>query len=175
MDPIHLYSNYAIFAVFVCLLLTAAALDVTGFVIPNWVSLSVAVLFFIAAAVLPVDTAWASHLGAAAAVLMGGLVIYAMRILGGGDIKLITALSLWAGFEHLPMLLLYIALGGGIMALAPIVLRRVLLSVTIHVPAIEGLSRTRRAGDTRNLAYGVAIAAGSIVVALDLPHFTPIL
>ena len=56
--------------------------------------------------------------GIALLALCVGIAVWQLGWLGGGDVKLIAALSLWAGPSHLAGLLLAIALGGGVLALA---------------------------------------------------------
>jgi prepilin peptidase CpaA len=87
------------FYLYVILLLIAAATDIWKFIIPNLISLAVIALFVALALMQPFPVAWGSHLGAAALFFAGGLLLYRFNILGAGDVKLLTALSLWAGFS----------------------------------------------------------------------------
>ncbi len=170
MDKYYLYLLGSVFGAYVLLLITAAVFDVAKFIIPNVIVVALAALFVIATIVLPFDTDWISHAGAAAAVFLSGALAYRFKVLGAGDVKLMTAVSLWVGFEHLPLLLLYIALSGGALAIFSVLLRRVVLAVAIHRPLSGGgiLPRWLVAGE--KIPYGVAIASGSIIIGGSVPH-----
>ena len=170
MDPFYLYSIYEIFAAYVCLLLIAAILDIKSFVIPNWTAIALAALFLVPAAVLPFDTAWVSHLGGAAAVFIAGLVAYRFRVLGAGDVKSLTAVSLWTGFDKLPALLLYVALSGAVLVVAVFAIRCVLLALAARWQFVERVLRLRFMERRGKLPYGVAIASGAILIANGLPQ-----
>src|SRR3546814_7596406 len=108
------------FWTYVALLLAAAAFDVGRFVIPNWISVALVALFGLALLAHPVSPPWLFHLGATGLVLAVMLVAYRFGVVGGGDLKLMTAVSLWAGLDALPQLLLCTALAVGAFALDPI-------------------------------------------------------
>ena len=113
MDAYYLEITRGAFYLYMILLLTAAITDIWKFIIPNLISLAVIALFVALALLQPFPIPWGSHVGAAALFFAGGLLLYRFNILGAGDVKLLTALSLWAGFGHLADLLLGVALCGG--------------------------------------------------------------
>ena len=80
-------------------------------------------LWLVAAATGDARPIWPA-VATAAAVLVVGITVWRCGWLGGGDVKLIAALSLWAGPGHLASLLLATALCGGLLALAVIVAGR---------------------------------------------------
>jgi prepilin peptidase CpaA len=54
-----------------------------------------------------------------------GFVLFAIGMkFGGGDAKLLAALTLWLGFADLPVFLVIMALTGGVVALAVLTLRQ---------------------------------------------------
>ena len=61
---------YTITSVFSILLILAAIFDVWKFVIPNFISVGIVVLFFVASSLIPMQTYWLSHLGAASATFV---------------------------------------------------------------------------------------------------------
>ncbi len=170
MDKYYLYLLGSVFGSYVLLLITAAVFDVTKFIIPNVIVVALAALFVIATILLPFDTDWISHAGAATAVFLSGALAYRFKLLGAGDIKLMTAVSLWVGFGHLPSLLLYIGLSGAALAIFLVLLRRAVLAIAIHwsLAGIGTLPRLFVAGG--KIPYGVAIASGSIIIGGSLPH-----
>ena len=79
-----------ILAGYVGLFALAAVYDVYSFRIPNWISVALSVLFLAAAVLAWGETAWVSHIAAGLAVLVVGIVFFALGWLGGGDVKLIA-------------------------------------------------------------------------------------
>jgi prepilin peptidase CpaA len=134
--------------VFVLLLLAAAAWDVTTYRIPNWLCLLVAVAGL--ALTLPLDGAWLPRLASFAVVAPVVLVLYALKGMGGGDVKLLAATALWIPFPTLPTFILALAVAGGAQALVFIVLRR--------------LRRTAApsAAPRRRMPYALSIAAAGL-------------
>ncbi len=170
MSENYLYLLYSLSAVFGVLLLIAAVYDGTQFIIPNPIVVGVAALFFVAAILLPFETTWWSHLGAALAVFCVGLIAYRLRALGAGDVKLITAVSLWTGFEFLPHLLLWVALAGGVVTIG-LLMARFAFSRVPFLHAIErkgALPRVLSWGAP--VPYGVAIAMASLYLGTRMPH-----
>lgn len=169
-EPQYVYIFYAAFSGYALFLLVAAVNDTARFIIPNFVSIGLVVLFLITALLLPFKTNWLSHLGVAFLVFSVGLFFYKFKILGAGDVKLITALSVWAGWERLDFLLLYIVIAGGVLAVGLAALRLVLFATLIHAPAglITAVPRLLQTG--QHIPYGVAIASGGLYLAFELPH-----
>ncbi len=103
----------------------------------------------------------------AAAVFVVGFVIWRLGSLGGGDVKLLVAAAFFVGPDGALVLFAGTALVGGALALAYILVPKLLpiLVVRFAGPAAFG------AGDRpRSLPYGVAIAAGfACTVVPSLP------
>src|SRR3546814_19841178 len=139
MDSFLLFDFF--FWTYGALLVGAALFDAGRFIIPNWISLALVGLFALAVLVHPLPIDWLSHLGAMALVLVAMLVIYRFGIIGGGDLKLLTAVSLWVGFDALHTLIMWLGLDGGALDLGLLVLRRLapcllvvqILAHTVHV------------------------------------------
>lgn len=170
MDESYSQVLYIIFGLYVALLCVAAAFDTWKFVIPNLIAVALVALFVATAFYLPFEVDWLSHLGAGVAVFAAGAVLYAMNKLGGGDVKLLAAVAVWTGFEHLTDLLLYVAVGGGALAIGLIVLRRLILGVRVAGAggATSTLPRVLLNGEA--VPYALAIAPSAILVGRDLPH-----
>ncbi len=160
---------YAVFVAYCMLLVAAAAFDTWKFIVPNRVSFGLAGLFLISAPFLPLPVDWLSHLGAAGAVLAVCFVPFAMGRLGGGDVKLVTAVSLWTGFEYLLEFLVYASLAGGILALVLVLIRRLLKGRPIGQVGVDDqvLPRVLRIGES--VPYALAIAPAAILVGGLLP------
>lgn len=160
---------YTLHGVLAVLLLVAAACDVWKLIVPNLVSVAVAGLFGASAALLVgqgVD--WISHLTAAGAVFGAGLIAYRLSILGAGDVKLLTAVALWAGLAYLLPVFVSVAFVGGLMGLAVIGLRCFVHLLALYIPTNRGVLKVRGIVEQNKLPYALPIAVGSIWVMAQM-------
>lgn len=184
MDEFALLFRYGAFGLFCLLCLAAAVFDLWKMIIPNAVSILLVALFFANALVLTLvsgySVAWLSHLGAMAAVLFVGLVAYRFGVLGAGDVKLLSAVSLWAGFEKTllePVVLDYllldylilVALFGGGLSLGLLLLRRLLVGLLLLQSSPQNITLPRYLLPREHMPYGVAIALPAIYLAIKMP------
>jgi prepilin peptidase CpaA len=100
-------------------------------------------------------------LACGAVVFAAGAAAFAAGALGGGDVKLLAAASLFAGAGLISDFLLVTALAGGVLGVA------VLAGTPIGPLALEA-DATLRTRLRRGLPYGPAIAAGGLWVAASL-------
>lgn len=173
MDESILIVFYVASGLYALLLLTAAVFDTCKFIIPNAITIALVGLFIVAALLSPFDMGWRdwlSHIGAAAAVLAGGAVLFAFNVLGGGDVKLLTAVSFWAGFDYLLDLMLLVSVGGGALALGLIILRRILLSLGTALPGFEKIKLPRVLVSGEAVPYALAIVPSSIYIGMNFPQ-----
>ena len=156
--------EHALLFVFPAVMFLAAASDLASMTIPNRLSLALVTGFAVLAVLvgMPFETAlW--HLGAAAATLAVGFVLFAFGWMGGGDAKLAAATALWLGFALLPDYIAVTAIIGGVVTIGILILRRWPLS-----EAARGRSWLVRLHDKRNgVPYGVALALAALIV---FPH-----
>lgn len=143
-----------------CLVIAAGLHDLTTMKIPNWIS-GLVILFFFPAAFLvglsPMTVA--VHFGVAVVALLVGMGLFAMRVIGGGDAKLMAAVCLWLGLTGSAMFILWTALAGGVVCLVLIFARRDLRPHVIGAPAwVDTLLEPK--GD---LPYGIAVAIGALM------------
>ncbi len=173
MDESYMMILYIAFALYTLLLGIAAVFDTWKFVIPNAIAVALVVLFIVTALLLPFEMTWMewlSHVGAAVAVFIGGAVLYAFNKMGGGDVKLLTAVAFWAGFEHLTELLLYVAIAGGVLAISLIVMRKTIMSLGAANTRLAEVKLPRILLDGEAVPYGLAIAPISIYLGTKLPQ-----
>lgn len=97
--------------------LAAMLCDVTRFRIPNAIPLAIAALFPLFALTATMPAPWLSHLAAGGLALTVGLVLFQLRLFGGGDVKLIAAIALWLGLSGLPQFLMHMGLIGGVLGI----------------------------------------------------------
>jgi prepilin peptidase CpaA len=145
---------------FAACLLCAAALDLRSRRIPDAFSLGIVLAFaaiVVAGNVGLGAAAW--HVLAAALVFAAGAGLFAAGMIGGGDVKLMAASSLWIGWSDTLRFLLLVALLGGALAAAALLARR--------VPRDGRAARLRRLIDAdEGLPYGVAIAGAALLIGL---------
>lgn len=151
-------------------LLAGARRDVLTRTIPNWVSGFVAV-----AGLLLRSLAGDLVLALAAALLsVSGLwVLWRCGMLGGGDVKLISACALLVAPGRLPSLLAAIVISGGALGVAYLLLRSLRLPQVRTVPARHARPLVRlvrieawRARRGVGVPYGCAITAGALAVVV---------
>lgn len=152
------------------LVCTAAWWDFSTHRIPNWLSVSgLAVALLLRALVGFSSLALGLEgLGLALAV---SLAVYALRAIGGGDVKLLAALGAFFGFPKVIGALALMAVLGGAFALVSMV-RRGLLPLLIFntVDLVKSWRTLGRTGELRTLdspgaltiPYGVPIALGTL-------------
>ena len=133
----------------------AGWLDATQRRIPNWLCALAAGLGLLAAAILGGWSALGSHALHMAVALCGGLVLYALRGIGGGDAKFYAGVAAWFSLGQGALLLCSVALAGLVLLVLWFTYRRIK-----RLP----IKRTK---DTLadSLPYGLAIGAGAIVAA----------
>lgn len=138
--------------------LYAAFSDLQQYRIPNWTSALAALSFVLYAVAAGMDSStFAWHAGVGAIVLAVGFALFAFGTFGGGDAKLLSAVSLWAGPRHELIVLFVIALAGGILALAVLIFRR--------FPISQRLTAWKQMhSEERGIPYGVAIAVGAVAL-----------
>lgn len=114
-DPIR----YGLLAALAIALLVAAVTDLRSRRIGNWLNVGIALgapLFWWASGLAP----WpdiALQLGIAFATFAVLAVLFALRLMGGGDVKLLAALALWIEPALFVQLIILMALLGGILTI----------------------------------------------------------
>jgi prepilin peptidase CpaA len=106
-----------------------------------------------------------SGLLAAVVVLLPGLLLFALRVFGAGDIKLATVMALYLGVGALGRFVLGACLMGGILAVVAVCVRRYATPLLSDVPPRHWLDRIRQGG--RDVPYGVALAVPFIVLLTE--------
>lgn len=154
---------------FALLLLAAAWQDLRTLHIADALSIAIVCIFLAWALIgLAQGTLSLSVLGLAAACAVGifaaGAAAFALGSLGGGDVKLLAASSLFAGPALLFDFVMVTALAGGLLSLA-ILAGAPIGPATTTGTAGEVTVRSRLRG---GLPYGPAIAAGGLWVAASL-------
>jgi prepilin peptidase CpaA len=145
-------------AAFLGLVLFAAASDIGSMTIPNWVSIALALGFPLAA--FSAQMPWAQiglHAGVGVLVFLAGFALFSIGVLGGGDVKVIAAVSVWTGIAALAPFAFWTTAAGGVLALAVLLARKAVAPADTH-PAFLN----RLLDPARGIPYAVAIAVGAI-------------
>lgn len=140
------------------LLLWAAWSDATSFRIPNSLTLALLLLYIADyfSRAEPPDLMPA--LGTALIVLLVGLALFAAGLMGGGDVKLLAAATLWVGPQEAMDFAILTSVFGGLLGLV------LLTPLAKRMPLPAGMSEAdvTRAW-RRPMPYGVAIALGGLI------------
>lgn len=146
------------------LMILAAVSDCASLRIPNWLTGLTALAFF--------PMAWASamplaefgwHLLAGAMLFFAGYALFALRLFGGGDAKLMAAAGLWFGTSQSVNFLVMTALAGGALALIVAAWSFLSLGWDINGGARSLPMRQRLKQWAPKVPYGIALAVGAIL------------
>ena len=143
--------HYGLLVALAIALLFAAATDIRRRQIDNWLNLAIALaapLFWWTSG-LSLWPGVALQLGIAALAFGVLAALFALRMMGGGDVKLLTALALWIEPGAFLQLLLVMAVSGGVL--------------TVVMAAWHAL---RRESGRLAVPYGVANAFGALWVII---------
>jgi prepilin peptidase CpaA len=149
--------QYVLLGALAIALLVAAFTDIRRRQIDNWLNLGIAAaapLFWWASGLsLWPDIAWQVGIALLTFVVCAGL--FAIRAMGGGDVKLLAALALWVTPPAFLNLVVIMALLGGVLTLVMAVWHR-----------------ARGSRDRLAIPYGVAISSAGLWVLSS--HFLPL-
>jgi prepilin peptidase CpaA len=141
--------HYGLLIALAIALVFAAFTDIRRRQIDNWlngaIALGAPLFWWSSGLALWPEVAIQIGVALAALVLLAGL--FALKLMGGGDVKLLTVLALWVRPEVFVQLLVIMALAGGVL--------------TIVMGAWHVMRRQR---DRLAIPYGVAIAFGGLWV-----------
>jgi len=91
---------------------------------------------------------------------------FALGVMGGGDVKFIPIVALWAGTSHILNFLLITAMVGGLFAAAIIIQNR--LKASKYFKSSENINLSMAKERESEVPYGVGIAMGGLYVACQL-------
>ena len=156
--PVETMLSAACLLAFVGLVLYAAASDIATMTIPNWVSIAVVLLFPLAALLAHMTPLQIGiHVGIGVLMFLAGFALFSMGVLGGGDVKVIAAASVWTGLAALTPFAYATTIAGGVLAAIMIVARR-----TAKPSEKRPAFLNRLLGPENGIPYAVAIAVGAL-------------
>jgi len=142
------YLSYGLLAALAIALLVAAFTDFRHRKIDNWLTAAIALgapLFWFAMGLTLPEIGWQIGIAIASFAVLAGL--FAIGAMGGGDVKLLTALALWIRPDWFLQLIVIMALLGGLLTI---------------VFGAWHIARRRR--DRIAIPYGIAISAAGLWV-----------
>lgn len=164
--------SFALGALFLSLL--AMLIDLKTARVPNWLTGGGLIVGF------GVRTSLMGAAGLEAALagaLFGGGILFIpflVRGIGGGDVKLMAAVSAWLGIGHALVFILATAIAGGLLALGYLAVRKQTaealskIARTIRFHLAVGLRPLEPGGGSIHLPYTLAIASGALFVFLSV-------
>ena len=162
---LSLLSVAVAYALFPLCMVGAALWDMRTFTIPN--CLCIALVASFALAVLLAGLSMhdlVPHLVAGGIALLIGFVLFAFRVIGGGDGKFLAASALWFGWPDASAYAVYFSLAGGALVLTLLILRNMTLPPA-HLATRPWIVRLY--DPKGGVPYGVALAIGGLLV---YPH-----
>jgi prepilin peptidase CpaA len=142
------------------MMVIAAITDIRSYKIPNWLTGLTALLFIPAAIISGMPVAvMAAHVATGLILFFVGYGLYALRLFGGGDAKMMAAAGLWLGASQTMMFLILTALAGGALA----IVFMVLAAIQLHTEMTDSSFTKSLRKLAPKLPYGVALAIGAIL------------
>jgi prepilin peptidase CpaA len=180
-DWIHILAACAT----VLLLLAAGISDIRRYRIPNTYVYAIVIAFAIGAIF---NVSWAAigwSVLAGVGMFLLGAGLFALRLFGGGDVKLAAAMALWTSLVDLPRFLLITTAAGGLLGVVLLLKRwRQRLALANQPAPLSDASHTDTPSANgpsgqklmNHMPYGVAIAIGGFDFFITSPHspFVPI-
>lgn len=147
---------------FFCMVLTVLMImvmitDFTRFTIPNRLVLAFIVLYPVMLVALGSRPEWYWDIAIAVGMFLLGFVIFSLKLMGGGDVKLLAASSLYVGKEAFLYFVIGVALWGGALALGLLVAREIVPYIYMKLgKKADTIPQVFTAGQPA--PYGLAIA-----------------
>ncbi len=156
----------ALLMIFPLAMFYSAASDLLTMTISNKVSIVLVFFFVVLSLAIGMEfqtILW--HWSLAAIVLLTGFGFFAAGWVGGGDVKLAAASSLWLGWEFTLPYLTFAGFMGGILTLVLLIARSKLLPPSLT--KIDWISRLLKKDE--GVPYGIALGPSAAFVYLQTP------
>ena len=150
-------------ALLLALLSVAAYTDLRARRIPNTIPVLVIALFIVVLAFTPdLREVWHWRLASFSIAFIVGFILFATRIMGGGDVKLFAALALWHPLSDLGALAILTAVAGAGVALffAALDFYQARRNASPETSVLSDLRQSLKA----RIPYGVAIFLGQAAI-----------
>ncbi len=163
----HIFSpdvlNIIIKAIYAAALCYGCISDIKSLKIPNSVSGVVLVLFFVNYWLMDPQESIKQHIAVGGGAFVLTFALYALGYMGAGDVKLISALMLWAGPKDGLTFLVIMTMVGGLLAALLLIARKsmALWPSTYHYIPSRRLKSWAKLGI---FPYGIAICTAGLIL-----------
>ena len=145
------------------LALWASVEDFRGLQIPNFISVAILASFLAAWAFDRhlVGGSWWLPFAISFGIFVLSYLMFAVNIMGAGDSKLATVLSLWLGFKGLLIFIFYMSLAGGVLGVLTLLIKK-------YKPFKSSSGNgwiVQVQGGRNAVPYGIAITLGFFMAA----------
>lgn len=155
------YVDLAILAVFAFAVCLAAIEDVRVFRIPNWASATVVIAFVPYAALHLGLWEIGMHLVVAVTIFVITATFWKFRFIGGGDVKLLSAVGLWLGLDMAFPFMLLMTGASVVIAVVLLVVRHFSWAIYSGVP-LRPMLRMVAIAETGKCPYALPIAIAAL-------------
>ncbi len=147
--------------IFVGLVITCAINDFRSLTIPNKIILIMLALFPLAALIAPDHFPVINHLMAAGLIFIISYILFVLKLMGGGDTKMMTVVGLWLGLNNLSSFVVIMAITGGLLACISLILKKNKKLLPKNSKPNSWFDQLKN--DKSVVPYGIAIALGAIL------------
>ncbi len=148
-------------------LLWAMLSDARRFEIPNLVPVILLVGYLVAAVGLQSELHIVlRQLAIGFVALLIGMAMFTLRIVGGGDVKLLASCLPWLAPLQMPVFLFWMAFTGGILSLCALLIRH-----KFSGTSLDQTAWLKRVCDEKKIPYGVAIGCAGLITLPGIPFF----
>ncbi|MBB1249404.1 prepilin peptidase [Rhizobium sp. G21] len=161
----------AVLVIFPLCMAMAATNDFLSMTIPNRLSVILVASFLLIApfsGLSVVDFGW--HLLTGLTVFVAGFALFALRVMGGGDAKILAASAIWYGWTAAAVnYFAYVGLFGGVLSVVVLLLR-----ANSNLIIASGLPVPATMMQANKVPYGIAIGAAAFATFPQSPMFQSI-
>lgn len=163
MSELNGYITLAFQAIYVFCICYAVVSDFAYMRIPNWIPVTLVATFAVFALVHLDGSDALRHVGLAAAVFCLGVAFFVAGWIGGGDVKLLTAVVLWIGMDAAISFAIVMAVLGAVLALTLQSIRRYSNVYRAWAPRNWLVTRMVDMAEAGYCPYGVAIGLAGLI------------
>ena len=168
----YILFTLTILGLFSAMMLWAAYSDLTSYRLSNRLCLTTALLYplylialYYEGHGLALQTILIT-VGISAVIFLICAVFFALNFMGGGDVKFIPVVALWAGTAHILPFLFITSIVGGLIAFILIIKNRIKASK--YSKSSENINLSMSQKEESAVPYGVGIALGGLYIAYQL-------
>lgn len=147
------------------LMALAAYFDFRYMIIPNWISIALVFVYCVTSFLSDLSLlTFAIQIGCGGLALVIGYMLFSLRLIGGGDVKLLAASMVWIGSDRAILFFVFMSLFGAMVAI---------VKGLFVLAQNRGLTLRERIASVMKtpVPYGVAIALAFAVTYPLPPNF----